>query len=56
MQNHIVHSLIETIPYLGQAGVYALVFHVTRQGAHAPCQTYLASSLLHLALALKSLV
>lgn len=56
MSHTIAHMLLETVPYLGQAGIYALVFQMTRQGAHAPCQTYLASSVLHLALALKPLL
>lgn len=48
--------ITETIPYLGLAIIYAATYRKTREGAHAPHQTYLASSFFYLLMALKALL
>jgi len=48
--------IAETCLYLGQALIYAFAFQSTRNGAHAPCQTYLASSFIHATLAVELLL
>jgi hypothetical protein len=38
--------------YVGQGATYAVAWWRVRCGQHAPCQVYLASCMIHLALAL----
>lgn len=48
-------ALFEVVPYLLQAVIYGVAFRYSRLGAHLPSQAYLASCVLHLALALRKL-